>query len=236
MYVVKRFFVEQRESTSMSKATNKAGREPLNQSIIVSAALELADENGVGSLTMRRLAERLGYEVMSLYNHVANKAELTALMVEAVAREVERPESTERPLDAIRAFVVSIRAVLVRHPWATDLWLRVMPGPERIDQMELLLRLFGSSGLSPELAHHGFHAVNNHVLGYTLQEMGMSFADADPQAAMERFVDGLDPDRHANTLRHVHQHLDGNTASSFELVLDLILDGLVRLDRERRVG
>lgn len=218
----------------MAKATNRAAdratREPLNQSSIVSAALELADEEGVGALTMRRLAQRLGYEVMSLYNHVANKAELIALMVEAVAREVKRPESTDRPLEAIRALTVSTRAVLVRHPWATDLWLRVMPGPERVDQMEELLRLFDSSGLSPELAHHGFHAVNNHVLGYTLQELGMTFADADPQATMQRFVDSLDPGRHAHSLRHVHQHLDGETASSFELVLDLILDGLVRLD------
>ncbi len=46
-----------------------------------------------------------------------------------------------------------------------------MPGPARNRLMEDLLRLLDQSGLSPDLAHHGFHAVNNHVIGYTLQEL-----------------------------------------------------------------
>lgn len=207
-------------------------RAPLSRAGIVAAAIELADEEGVSALTMRRLAQRLGYEVMSLYNHVASKAELLALMAESVASEVKRPDAQALPLESIRAFAVSTRAVLVGHPWAAELWLRVVPGSERIDHMELLLRLFDESGLSPELAHHGYHAVNNHVFGYTLQELGMTYADEDPQATAEQFVAGLDPERHAHTLRHVYQHLEGDTASSFELVLDLIIDGLVRLGQE----
>ncbi|MEM9041808.1 MAG: helix-turn-helix domain-containing protein [Actinomycetota bacterium] len=42
----------------------------------MSTAIDLADRGGVDDLSMRRLADELGFKVMSLYNHVANKDEL----------------------------------------------------------------------------------------------------------------------------------------------------------------
>ena len=66
-------------------------RTPLDRSMIVATAIAMADEAGVEGLTMRRLAERLGFKVMALYNHVADKDELLALMVDAVAAEIDEP-------------------------------------------------------------------------------------------------------------------------------------------------
>ncbi len=99
--------------------------------------------------------------------------------------------------------------------------------------MEFLLRAFACSGLSTEVAHHGFHAVTNHVVGYTLQELAMGQSmghDPTDMARAEEFVSGLSPQDHPHSIAHVGQHLRGETSSSFALVLDLILDGLVRLD------
>lgn len=206
-------------------------RPPLSKSRIVAGAMELADESGVDGLTMRALAQHLGFEVMSLYNHVANKDELLAAMADAVAAEIAPPAADLEPMAAIRHSAVAAHDAFVSHPWAADLWLRHLPGPARTDQMEALLRCLEDSGLSPELAHHGFHAVNNHVLGYTLQERGLTQATGDDMDGLAAaFLGGLSPDRHARVIAHVHQHLDGDTSSSFELVLDLILDGLRRLD------
>lgn len=213
-----------------------ASREPLDRTAIVAAAVALADEEGVGSLTMRKLARRLGFEVMSLYNHVANKDEVLSLMVDAVADEIDDPAPDASSLAAVRDMAVSTRAALVRHPWAPELWQRHVPGPARTRQMESLLRVLHESGLNPEIAHHGFHAVNNHVLGYTLQELGMDLDTDDlddPSSAAHAYLAGLSPEAHPHTIAHVHQHLDGDTASSFELVLDLILDGLGRLDAQQ---
>jgi len=210
----------------------KSEREPLNRDVIVAAAVEIADRDGVKGLTMRKLASSLGYEVMSLYNHVSNKNELLALMVDAVAGEVNDPAPEESSLAAVRALAVSTRAILVRHPWASDLWQKYLPGPARTKTMEDLLRILHLSGLPPGLAHHGFHAVNNHVLGYTMQELGMALDTEDPElmgAKAREYVAGLSPEEYPYTIAHVHQHLDGETISSFELVLDLILDGLVGL-------
>ena len=217
--------------------TTTAKRQPLRREGIVTAAIALADEHGVDGLTMRNLADRLGYKVMSLYNHVANKDELLGLMVDQVAGEVDRPDPQVVPLEAVRAIAVALRAALVRHPWAPSIWQRHLPGPARTAGMEDLLRILHESGLSPGVAHHGFHAVTNHVLGYTLQELEMSLTAADPDDPMAEakdYLSSLSPEAHPYTAAHVRQHLDGDTASRFELVLDFILDGLVRLEADGR--
>ncbi len=214
-------------------------RPPLTRESIVSAAVALADDGGLRALSMRNLAKHLGYEVMSLYNHVANKHELLTLMVDQVAGEITRPQGADEPLAGeesiamIRAVAVSARDVLVAHPWAAPLWQRVLPGLARIRFMETLLCLFDKAGLPSDVAHYGFHAVTNHVVGYTLQEQEMmsNFDESDDldQRAREFLVD-IDVERFPYTVAHVEQHLAGDTGSSFELVLDLILDGLTRLD------
>ena len=211
--------------------TSTTSRTPLAADRIVATAIRLADADGVEALTMRRLADELGYKVMALYRHVANKDELLALMVDAVAGTIPAPSLDIEPMRGIREHSVATLEAFVRHPWAPNLWLRHMPGPNRIDHMEYLLAAFARSGLPDELAHHGFHAVNNHVLGYTLQaqEMDAGTAEQAMDDLAREFIAGLDAERHRHSIAHVEQHLAGDTGSSFELVLDLILDGLERL-------
>ncbi len=110
-------------------------REPLQRDRIVAAAVALADREGADALSMRNLARSLGFEVMSLYNHVANKDELLSLMVDAVAAEIDEPSPGSEPLAAVRSVTISTHDVLVRHPWAPALWLRHLPGPARTQQM-----------------------------------------------------------------------------------------------------
>lgn len=214
---------------------NAAAKErvPLDRKAIAAQAVAFADERGLDALSMRKLAAELGYEVMSLYNHLANKDELLTLMADAVAAEIPTPDPGDAPLVAVRAFAIRTRAALVRHPWAATLWLRQLPGPARVQHMEDHLSMLAATDMSPEVAHLAFHAVNNHVLGYTLQEQAMTYAAPTEGAAEARarsFLDGIGADDHPHTVNHVRQHLDGDTASSFEMVLDLILDGLSRLD------
>lgn len=210
------------------------GRDPLDAERIVVAAVALADEHGVDALSMRKVAARLGFGVMSLYNHVVNKDHLLALMVDFVAAEIGEPAPGLPPLEAVRRLAVSTREMFVAHPWVPPVWQRYTPGPARVRHMEQLLRLLAESDLSPELAHHGFDAVNNHVLGYTLQELGMGIGKDGLAAAAEEFLAEIDTGDAPHTVAHVRQHLAGQTASSFELVLDLILDGFRRLDAGHR--
>jgi AcrR family transcriptional regulator len=214
----------------MSRSSSE--RERLDRDTIVARAVAFADEHGTDALSMRKLAAELGYEVMSLYNHVANKGEVLRLMVDAVAAEVPAPDPDDRSLAAVRGLAIETRAALVRHPWAAALWLRQLPGPARTQHMEHLLAALAATDLPSPVAHLAFHAVSNHVIGYTLQEQAMAYAlpaGGDAEALARSFLAGIDAEDHPHTAAHVQQHLDGDTARSFELVLDLILEGLSRL-------
>ena len=66
-------------------------RVPLNRERVLAAAVSLADERGIESLTMRELGLRLGVEAMSLYNHVANKDDILDGMVDLVVSGIDLP-------------------------------------------------------------------------------------------------------------------------------------------------
>lgn len=207
-------------------------RTPLDRATIVSAAIALADEEGLSALTMRNVASRLGFEVMSLYNHVANKNDLLAAMVDDIACGIDKPDPEVVSTARVKAIALELRGQLVQHPWSADLWLRHLPGPARTAYMESLLEALAGCGLSTEVAHLGFHAVDNHVLGYTLQEQALVHGIAgvdNPEAVAEGFISDLDPKVSPHTIAHVRQHLAGETGDSFEAVLDIILEGLTRL-------
>ena len=79
----------------MSTETVKKSRAPLSRERVLRAAVELADEGGLASLTMRRLGERLDVEAMSLYKHVANKEDLLDGIVDIVVGEIDLPAPGE---------------------------------------------------------------------------------------------------------------------------------------------
>jgi AcrR family transcriptional regulator len=54
----------------------QAQRIPLSKDRVLSAAMKLADEGGIKAVSMRKIAQELGVEAMSLYNHVASKDEI----------------------------------------------------------------------------------------------------------------------------------------------------------------
>src|SRR5260221_13363538 len=92
-------------------------RTPLSRERILETALARADEHGIDELSMRKLGQQLGFEAMSLYNHVANKDDLLDGMLDLVLAEME-PPALDGGLPAIRASSLSAHAALQRHPWA----------------------------------------------------------------------------------------------------------------------
>src|SRR4029078_1878589 len=102
----------------MSMATTR--RKPLSRERILAAALEVVDEQGIEALSMRKLGQSLGYEAMSLYNHVANKDDLLDGILDLVLAEME-PPAPDGGLPAIRASALSAHEALKRHPWAATM-------------------------------------------------------------------------------------------------------------------
>src|SRR5688572_3357708 len=102
-----------RAAARSSKPRKKRSRtEPLSRETVLGAALKLADERGLDALSMRVLAEALGVEAMSLYNHVANKEAILDGLVEEVVSELEMPSFDVAWRDAMRRRAISAHHVL----------------------------------------------------------------------------------------------------------------------------
>src|SRR5207247_1420609 len=82
-------------------------RAPLSRERVLEAAVRLADEGGIESLTMRKLARALDVEAMSLYNHVANKDDLVDGIVDLVVSEIDLPATADDWETAIREYAIS---------------------------------------------------------------------------------------------------------------------------------
>jgi AcrR family transcriptional regulator len=203
-------------------------RIPLSRDRILTAAVDLADADGVDAMSMRKLAASLGFEVMSLYNHVANKNDLIGGMVDWIAGDMARLDIDRPWRQAVRDMSISSHDVLLAHAWAAPLWSKVMPGPNRLLLMEDLLAGFRQGGFGPRLAHFGFHAVTMHVVGFTLQQLSYAATNSASDDAAASFIATLDPEQFPYMIEHVEYHISDDEGGDFEFILDLILDGLER--------
>src|SRR3982751_4238163 len=129
-------------------ATNATSRLPLTRERILRSALELADDGGVQSLTMRKLAQALGFEAMSLYNHVANKDDLLDGVLDLVLAETDPPAPDGDWDEAVRASAISIHAALRRHAWSAGLLMSGRVRPARLRYMDSLLGRLREAGFS----------------------------------------------------------------------------------------
>ncbi len=116
---------------------------------VVDSAIELADEEGMEALSMRRIAERLGLKPMSVYTYVPGKAELIDLMVDRVVGEQPLPE-LRGPLRARLEQVARMTwNEYLRHPWLLSIDTSRPPlGPNVSDRWEWSLRAIEGLGLS----------------------------------------------------------------------------------------
>lgn len=208
-------------------------RTPLSKERVLRAAITLADEGGIEALTMRKLAQELGVEAMSLYYHVANKDDILDGIVDTVVSEIEVPSKEVAWKAAIRQSAISAHDVLLRHPWACRLMLshtRVLLG--RLRYMDSLLATLREGGFSPEMTHHAYHALDSHIMGFTLWEASFTFTAEDLPKLGATFLQELPTGEYPYLVEHVEQHLDESSREDegeFEFGLDLILDGLERL-------
>ncbi|MEV6137282.1 TetR/AcrR family transcriptional regulator [Nocardia sp. NPDC051990] len=116
---------------------------------VVTAAIEIADAKGIGALTMRAVATKLGLTPMATYTYVPGKAELVDLMLDAVYQEISRADLTDLPWrDRVATIAAENRAMLVRHPWVAYLPTTRPPlGPGVAAKYEHELRAFDGLGL-----------------------------------------------------------------------------------------
>jgi AcrR family transcriptional regulator len=208
-------------------------RLPLSRDRILQAALELADEHGIEALSMRKLGQTLGFEAMSLYNHVANKDEVLDGILDLVLAEMEPPASGGEWDAAIRRSAISVHDALRRHMWAAPLLMSTGHIREaRLRYMDALLGRLSEAGFSPDTTYHAYHALDGHMIGFSLWEISHSYTPLDDADVVELFDRVIPAATYPHLRVHGEQHMSEGAhreVSAFEFGLDLILEGLRKI-------
>lgn len=207
-------------------------RPPLTRDRIFATALAIADEGGLGALSMRRLAKELGVEAMSLYHHVQGKDDLQRGLVGLVLEEIEYPPPGEAWKPALRRIALSYRKALARHHWAAGVMFTQTDAlPGRIRYMETVLRTIAEAGGSAELTDLAYHTLESHIMGFTLWAASFRGLSGRLEELATEFLRTLPEAEYPHLIQHIHHHLrpPAQPRSAFEFGLDLILDGLDRL-------
>ncbi|MDF3151792.1 TetR/AcrR family transcriptional regulator C-terminal domain-containing protein [Mesorhizobium sp. XAP10] len=212
-------------SVSLQPVQQASSEPPLSRERIVATAVELLDAQGIDGLTMRRLADRLGSGVMSLYWHVDNKEDVFDLAVDSVLEHRGSPETGESP--DWRGDVVHMledwRARMLRHPWSASLLPRRALGRNILGRLEMLSKTLSRAGVADADLNAAIWSLWNYVMGATLTRASFDLSEEDRAAAQQR----LTPlSEHYPTIERSRLLLDNDWDGAFRRGLDFLLDGL----------
>ncbi|MPZ71134.1 MAG: TetR family transcriptional regulator [Actinobacteria bacterium] len=215
-------------------ASRRRSRDPLTRERVLDTAVALADQSGIESLSMRKLAMELGFGAMALYKHVANKEDMLDAMVDVIFNEMALPPTEVPWREAMRRRALSAREVLSRHPWAIGLTdSRMKPGPANLHHHDAVLGCLRRAGFSVALAIHAYSTLDSYIYGFALQEQSLPFDNPDEVGDVaETMLEGFPVDTYPYLAETIVAHLnraDWEFGDEFERGLDLILDGLERL-------
>lgn len=164
-----------------------SARVPLTRETVLDAAIRLADAEGLGALSMRRLAAELGVEAMSLYNHVANKQDILDGMAALLVARMQ-PWKFDASTDwrqMMRDVCGAYRNVITAHPEVFAAG-RPMLSAEHQPAFRQIVDLLQDAGFPPDVALDLFHVGSAFARG---------LAGSETAAALDSMPDGWNPDR-----------------------------------------
>jgi AcrR family transcriptional regulator len=151
-----------------------AGPLPLSRESILAAAIEIADSDGLESVSIRRLATRLGARPMSLYSHIERKGDLIDLMVDEVmgGSIIPGPLPSDDWRDDLRRIAQRTRENTRSHPWMIQAaFRRPFIGPNALRHIDQSLAAVSSLPLAPERKRAALLAVDTYTLGFVRWEL-----------------------------------------------------------------
>lgn len=146
-------------------------RPPLSREAVARAALTLISAEGLEKLSMRRLAASLGVEAMSLYNHVHDKQDLLAAVVNLVLSDIPRPDPALPWRPRLEAAILNLYAALVENPFVVRLLASdavEADAPRVLEGVELILAALAEAGLPPDRQVSAFRGMVALCFGFVL--------------------------------------------------------------------
>jgi AcrR family transcriptional regulator len=151
---------------------------PLSRALVLQAALEIVDRDGVAGLSMRRLGSALDRDPMTLYRYAANKAALLDGVAELVLEQLDVDTTDDDWQAQLRTVARTYRdlalahpqvvPLLVTRPLATPLALRPLG---TLRPLEAILELLTRAGFSAVDALHIYRSLVGFVHGHVLNEL-----------------------------------------------------------------
>ncbi|HEX2701190.1 MAG TPA: TetR/AcrR family transcriptional regulator C-terminal domain-containing protein [Acidimicrobiales bacterium] len=211
----------------------KPVRQPLSRRRIVLAALALTEKDGLPGVTMRSVAASLQVTPMSLYNHVADKAELLDLMLDYVLGDVVRASQHDVGTWDERLGAVARRyhELWKRHPVFAQVYVHgVTVGPYGLANMERILGILREAGFDDADAAAAFSVVRHFCVASMLvgpvrpvdRSKRGSRSDGSRQGRIDTYFSALPVDEIPNVARSA----TFLGSDSFEFGLEVLLAGL----------
>jgi AcrR family transcriptional regulator len=227
-------------STGTSTTQQEQRRIPLTPERVLRTALELADQGGLESLSMRKLGQALGVEAMAVYYHFANKERVLDGIVDLVFAEIELPETGADWKTAMRQRAITVRDALLRHRWAIGLMeSRTNPGPANLRHHDAVIGCLRAAGFDMAMVATAYSLLDSYIYGFALTKMNLPFEDtSDIVELSESMLAPFPPGEYQNLADFITEHAmkpGYDYGDEFEYGLDVILDGLERV-REPSVG
>lgn len=207
----------------------RAGEEALTRGRIVGEALRLVDEEGMGALSMRRLAGELGVDPMAIYHHLPNKKAVLSGMVEEVFSGMRAPAAVSGGWkERVRGWARSFRGVVLAHP---NLVSHMVVNPEvaaaaTLESTEELYAAFEEAGMSPTVVARAVDLVVDYINGFALAESSGALGGEDEWGETLALLDTRPEDELPAMRRTLRAVPAEERRSDFEFGLDAILAGL----------
>lgn len=209
-------------------------RQPITRQRAVEVAISLADIGGIESLSMRKLATKLGITPMSLYYHVTSKDDILDGMLDVIYGEIYSPGAGTPWRAEMELRARSTREVFARHPWAVGIDARRSPGPQTLSHLDAVIGCLLADGFAMPFVGHAMSLLDSYVYGFAVQEAALpTTPDGDIGAATEEIM--AQQQHMAQSFPHLAAMATSLIlrpgyayAHEFDFGLELLLDGIAQ--------
>jgi len=206
-------------------------RPPLTRAQILQAALKLLDQQGLASLSMRKLAATLDVEAMSLYNYIKDKNDLLDGLANMVLAQVEPSESALSWDERLKTYAQNIYTTLIHHPDLVVILASeqaILKDPKAMLIMDGIIAALAESGLDPLRQVNAYRGLLAMCFGFVLAHtQGLSKTKEQAQEAWDRWViPPWDGDQLSNLARLGPYFMQTHADDDFHFMLGGFIDYL----------
>lgn len=200
----------------------------LDRAVILRAAQEICDRDGLSALTLRRLGNELGVDATAMYRHFRDKAELISALIDDLFRlEVDEPDPQGHWRDNLRKLMIQWWQIYRRHEGlAAAMAGQPDDEPQLFDLTEWTVRELIRAGVDEGELGLYHQTIYNHTVGNGLvAALSPWLTDTELRDEQRRHYAALDPRRFPSSASAAPT-IYPDTTEVFEFSVEVLLDAI----------